>query len=206
MPDLEERVAALEAAMDLSAIPSSWPELTEAEKAGFIEAIGEAKARNQYRLLNAPLSPDEIRQLLSECVTVVKPGETLVVRGQNWTPPQVRGIQQAMDDMYQYGSVPFRALAVPGDELGTALEPEFMAHTRMEPIDGNLVLMVRLTHEPTGVTVAARDRTEGVHKLRKALADRFRRQYDLQEAERRRQRKPAEEVPGDEPTFTEPAP
>ena len=26
------------------------------------------------------LSPDEIRQLLAECVTVVKPGETLVLR------------------------------------------------------------------------------------------------------------------------------
>ncbi len=122
-PSLEERVAALEARMDLSAIPSSWPELSEAEKAGFIEAIGEAKARNQYRLLNAPLNPDEIRQLLRECVTIVKPGETLVICGRDWTPNQLHEIQQRMDAMHEDGIVPFRALAVPGDELGVAEAP-----------------------------------------------------------------------------------
>ena len=69
-------------------------------------------------------------------------------------------------------------------------EPDFMAQTRAEALDGP-ILTVRLTHEPTGVEVVARDRTEGVFKLRKALAARARREYDLQEAERRRQRKAA---------------
>src|ERR1017187_9594981 len=70
--------------------------------------------------LRMHLSPDEIRQLLRECVTVVKPGETLVVRGTNWTPSQTREIQQAMDEMHELGIVPFKALAVFGDELGVA--------------------------------------------------------------------------------------
>ena len=71
----------------------------------------------------------------------------------------------------------------------TAPEPEFMAHTRAEPLDGHGILTVRLTHEPTGITVAARDRAEGVVRLRRALAERARRQHDLQEQERRREQK-----------------
>ena len=118
---LEDRVAALEAAMDLSAIPSSWPSLTEAEQAGFIEAIAEAKARNEYRILNAPLNPDEIRQLLRECVTAVKPGETLILLVP-WrtTPTQVRELQQAIDDGADYLNLPFKTLVLPGDELAVA--------------------------------------------------------------------------------------
>jgi hypothetical protein len=166
VPDLEERVAALEAAPGPAA---------------------------DFTLL--PLRPDEIRQLLSECVAVVKPGETLVIRGRDWTPVQLREIQQAMDDMYQHGTVPFRALAVPGDELGVTLEPQFMQHTRVEPIDGHGVLTIRLTHEPTNISVVARDRPEGISKLRRALADRARRDYDLQETQRRRERK-TEGTPG----------
>jgi hypothetical protein len=65
-----------------------------------------------------PLTPGEIRQLLRECVTVVKPGETLVIRGRDWTPNQVREIQQVMDAMHEDGQIPFRALATFGDELG----------------------------------------------------------------------------------------
>jgi hypothetical protein len=67
-------------------------------------------------------------------------------------------------------------------------EPDIMAQVRTEALHGTSILTVRLTHEPTGVTVAALDRAEGVLKLRKALAGRARREYDLQEAERRRQR------------------
>jgi hypothetical protein len=66
------------------------------------------------------LSPAQVRYLLRECVTVVKPRETLVVRGTNWTPAQTREIQQVMDEMYELGIVPFKALAVFGDELGVA--------------------------------------------------------------------------------------
>ena len=122
-PSLEDRVAALEMAADLSAFPSSWQSLTEAEKAGFIAAIAESRQRVRLRVLNAPLTPDEVRQLLRECVTTVGPGETLVVRGTNWTPMQVREIQRAVDAMHEDGVIGFKVLAVFGDELGV-VQPE----------------------------------------------------------------------------------
>ena len=70
-------------------------------------------------------------------------------------------------------------------------EPEFMSRVRVEPVHASSVLTVSLTHEPTAVTVVARDRAEGVYKLRKALAARARREYDLQEQQRRAGRKAA---------------
>jgi hypothetical protein len=75
----------------------------------------------------------------------------------------------------------------------TQPEPDFMRAVREDPIDGN-VLTVRLTHEPTGVTVLARDRAEGIYKLRKAITGHWRRLSDLQERERRRLRKEAREA------------
>ena len=207
MPDLEERVAALEARMapmhlTFSSSGPAWEPLTEAEEAELREAIAEVANLPPRVVQPPPLTADEIRQLLSECVTVVKPGETLILRVP-WTttPTQVRELQVVLDETTAWLELPFKALVVPGDELTVAQapEPDFMARVTTEPLGGpehlRGALTIRLTHEPTGVTVAARDRTEGVHKLRKALADRTRRQYDLQEAERRRQRK-AEEAPG----------
>ena len=161
-------------------------------------AIAEAANLPPRVIQPPPLTADEIRHLLSECVTVVKPGETLILRVP-WTttPTQVRELQVVLDETTAWLELPFKALVVPGDELTVAQapEPDFMARVTTEPLGGpehlRGALTIRLTHEPTGVTVAARDRTEGVHKLRKALADRARRQYDLQEAERRQQRKEA---------------
>jgi hypothetical protein len=81
----------------------------------------------------------------------------------------------------------------PGPWAGTAgyvqPEPDFMTRTTAEPLHGTEHLKIRLTHTPTGIMVVARDRAEAVHKLRKALAGHAARQYDLQEAERRRQGK-----------------
>ena len=122
-PSLEDRVAALEMAADLSAFPSSWQSLTEAEKAGFIAAIAESRQRVSHRILNAPLTPDEVRQPVRECVTAVGPGETLVVRGRDWTPSQVREVQDWMDADYESGRIDFRVLAVIGDELAV-VKPE----------------------------------------------------------------------------------
>ena len=122
-PSLEERVAALEMAADIADFPSSWQSLTEAEQAGFIAAIAESRQRARHRILNAPLAPDEVRQLVRECVTVVKPGETLVIRGRDWTPGQVREVQDWMDGDYESGRIDFRVLAVIGDELAV-VKPE----------------------------------------------------------------------------------
>ena len=69
---------------------------------------------------NAPLSPDEVRQLIRECVTVVKPGEALIIRDRNWTPNQVREIQDWMDDEHESGRISFKVLAVIGEEMGVA--------------------------------------------------------------------------------------
>ena len=119
--DLGERVAALEMAADLSALPSSWPGLTEAEKVGFIEAIAEARERTRHRLLNAPLTPDEVRQLLRECVTVVAPGETLVVRVPSaWSALQVRDYSEVLRAAADRLGVPFQVMIVVGDGLGVA--------------------------------------------------------------------------------------
>ena len=69
------------------------------------------------------LGEDEIRRLLRECVTVVKPGESLVIRDRNWTPMQVGEIQRWMDCEYESGRISFKVRAVPGDEIAV-VQPE----------------------------------------------------------------------------------
>lgn len=70
------------------------------------------------------LTEDQVRQLLAECVTVVKPGETLILRlGREWTPGQFHEVQGMLDDVIRYRDLPFRALAVPADGLGVAEAP-----------------------------------------------------------------------------------
>ena len=129
MPDLEERVAALEAAMaapvlDLSEmIPLTEKQVTELGRQ-FDEAMQQQRERPfAYNVLSSvpPLTPDQIRHLLRECVTVVKPGETLVVRvGFDLRPEQVRELQVAADDMCEYRDFPFKVLVFPGEELAVA--------------------------------------------------------------------------------------
>src|SRR5271166_1949931 len=181
-PDLEERVAALEAALggqvamaghvaaDMG-IPAEMP-MTEEQVAEFRIRFAEAARHYEYRIIPQPppLSPDEIRQLLSECVTVVKPGETLVIRGRDWTPMQTREIQQVMDGLHEDGQVPFRALAVFGDELAVAEPgPDFMSQVRADTFRDGRGEIVRLTHLPTGVTVEAPSRPEAIAKLSRAI-------------------------------------
>ena len=70
------------------------------------------------------LAPDEIRQLLRECVTVVKPGEHLILRiPWTTTPAQVRELQDFVTDTAVWLDLPFKVLVLPGDELAVA-EPE----------------------------------------------------------------------------------
>jgi hypothetical protein len=65
-----------------------------------------------------PFTREQVRQLLSECVTVVKPGETLVVRAdQDWTPNQVREVQDWLDCWHFDGNLPFRVIVLPGEEF-----------------------------------------------------------------------------------------
>ena len=128
-PTLEQRVAALEEmiANPLRVVFPPVPEFTPEQEAELREALAAAmKAgphQHRVNLQPPPLAEDEVRQLLRECVTVVKPGETLVIQGRNWTPNQVREIQDWMDAEHESGRIDFRVLAVIGDELGVAEQP-----------------------------------------------------------------------------------
>jgi hypothetical protein len=72
-----------------------------------------------------PLTPDQARALLRECVTVVKPGETLIVRAnENWTPRQVREIQDFADTVSEYRELGVKILFLPGEEFAVAKAAE----------------------------------------------------------------------------------
>lgn len=65
----------------------------------------------------ASLASDQVESLLRQCVTVVKPGETLVIRAPGtWTPDQVEMYQEYVNSF----GLPFRVLVVLGDELAIA--------------------------------------------------------------------------------------
>jgi len=68
-------------------------------------------------------TPDELRDFLRENVTIVKPGETLVIQvGEGWTPSQVRELTDFLNWQDETGEswLPFRVLVVPGTGLGIA--------------------------------------------------------------------------------------
>ena len=110
------------------------------------------------------LTEDEVRHLLSECVTVIRPGETLLLRcGRDWTPGQAREVQEWMDRAIEWRDLGFKALVVPADELGVAVAEV----THQCPPDGGGGLMPccgltpfeapktdRMTLEPGLVTCA----------------------------------------------------
>ena len=126
MPDLEERVAALEAELEQLRHPLIAVEplnLTLEQQERFRREFEAAAAKWDGRLLPAPppvriFKPDEVRQFLQECVTAVAPGETLVLRLRDLTPMQIREYQDAMDSATEYGIIPFKVLVVFADELG----------------------------------------------------------------------------------------
>ena len=63
------------------------------------------------------LGRDEVRALLRECVTVVRPGETLVIRvPENTTPKQLRELQEYGDLLARDRG--FRVFMAWGLELG----------------------------------------------------------------------------------------
>jgi hypothetical protein len=121
---LEERVAALEARLaPVHPTFSSLPPLTDAQEAELRESLAEAMKLGPlpYRVTPPPLSPDEIRQLLRECVTVVKPGETLVVRVPlSWTPAMVSDYSRNVRAAIEILELPFKTVVVPGDGLAIA--------------------------------------------------------------------------------------
>lgn len=71
-----------------------------------------------------PLRPEQVRQLLAECVTVVKPGEVLVLRcPENWGPEQA-GEMQRWAEYWLAGNAPdIRVLVVPHLDMAV-VQPE----------------------------------------------------------------------------------
>lgn len=160
---LEERVAALEA---MASAPFAPPDMTEEQVREFEREWPEALRRAQkLHVLPArqPLTQDEVRQLLAECVTVVKPGETLILRcGRDWTPMQVREIQDSVDAVTEWRDLGFRVLVVPADELGVAAAEVFHQAPAggggLMPCCGKTPFEVpgtdRMTGDPAAVTCA----------------------------------------------------
>jgi ribosomal protein L16 Arg81 hydroxylase len=133
---LEERVAALEA---LTLQPAT-AEMTDEQVREFEKNFAQIVTQPwQPQILPSrpPLTQDEVRQLLRECVTVVKPGETLVIRGdRNWSPNQLREVQDWLDKAAEWRDLPFKIVVVPGEELGVA-EPWRTEPRRYEyPVGG----------------------------------------------------------------------
>jgi hypothetical protein len=166
VPDLEERVAALEELVLHPQLFATFPsELTEEEEARFREEFTVA-ASLPYRILPSvpPLTPDQVRYLLRECVTAVKPGEHLILRIP-WTvtPTQVRELQDFVTRTAEWLDLQFKVLVLPGDSLAIAEpEPDFMSEVRAEAFIGTRSQgeAIRPTHEPTRVTVEAPTRAE----------------------------------------------
>jgi hypothetical protein len=108
---IEERVAALETALSAPPGPLEFsPQpLTDAEAAEFKERFAEAVR---------PLTPDQIRQLLRECVTVVKPGEVLILRAlEGWTPHQVKEVHDVAAAWLEDNAPGIKALVIPPFEI-----------------------------------------------------------------------------------------
>jgi hypothetical protein len=80
----------------------------------FAAALAGVSAEDAARQFTA----DEIRAFLGEHVTVVAPGETLVIRvdAPPWTPNQMHELQGALNEAHEDGFP--RCLVVPGAELG----------------------------------------------------------------------------------------
>ena len=124
MPDLEERVAALEekVAHPLQIVSSPPGNFSDAQVAELQNALDDIAKNGPYthRILPSPppLTPEQIRQLLRECVTVVKPGEVLILRAlEGWTPTQVRDVQEAAAMWLADNAPDVKALVIPPFEI-----------------------------------------------------------------------------------------
>ena len=115
-----------------------------------------------------PLTPARVRSLLRECVTVVKPGEVLVIRVPwNTSQWELREYGESLQAWNASHEGHLEAVIVPAEELGIAeAAPEparektgtFLddcrtdIYSRAVPgVNGETV--VRITHQPTGIAV-----------------------------------------------------
>ena len=125
-PSLEERVAALEEmiAHPLQIVSAPPGNFSDAQVAELREALGAAMSGPYEHRILPPvpsLTPDQVRQLLRECVTVVKPGETLIVRVPlTGVPEQVDRYARDLGEVSEAMDLPFKTVVVAAEELGVA--------------------------------------------------------------------------------------
>jgi hypothetical protein len=71
--------------------------------------------------MKAKLTPDVVAALLRACVTVVKPGQTLIVRVPvRSEPPVVARYQERLNTVIRDQELGFAALVLPAEELAVA--------------------------------------------------------------------------------------
>jgi hypothetical protein len=129
---LTERVAALEemAAYPLRSVTGL--EFTDEQAREFEERV-RALGLSQHDIKILPSGPrlltqDEVRQLLRECVTVVKPGELLVIRIPDLTPEQLYEYNEVVKRWLGDHAPGVRCLVTIGEELGVAKAPGARGH------------------------------------------------------------------------------
>lgn len=128
---LEERVAALEAlALPAVSAPGTWTDEQVKEfEAAWAEAAGQPP---RWMPPRPALTQDEVRQLLSECVTVVRPGEILVLRApEDWNPDQALQLQEYMGYWLAENAPDIKVMVIPPMEI--AVMQTGAASTMTEP-------------------------------------------------------------------------
>ena len=72
--------------------------------------------------MSADLTPDEVRQILRESVTVVKPGEVLFFScgDPNYTPRQIHELQLYISDWLAENAPEVKARVLPHGEMAVA--------------------------------------------------------------------------------------
>ncbi len=160
--------------------------MTPAQVAEFRERFDAAMAeRGAFPLrvlsLPPPLSPQEVRSLLRECVTVVRPGEVLVIRVPwNTSQRELREYGESLAAWNASHEGHLEAVIVPAEELGIAeAAPEPAAREKtgtflddcrtyrcgIPSVDG----AVRITHDPTGIAVDGASAFEATGMMAEAL-------------------------------------
>lgn len=114
---VEDRLAAIEAVL--------FPQLTNEQVEEFKAEFGRRVSAGEFEHPRfervppgPPLTRGQVTQLLRECVTVVKPGETLAIRANGeWAPRQVEQFQQFLDDLAEWRDLGVKLLVLPGEEF-----------------------------------------------------------------------------------------
>lgn len=67
------------------------------------------------------LTPETVRELLRECVTVVAPGEVLVIRvPDDWSARQAHEAQERISEVVASRKLGIAVLLLPGEEFAVA--------------------------------------------------------------------------------------